>query len=87
MVTGSYLPKILILKLWLPGGQEMLIERHFSIKCTSILNIITRNGLEKSENENIMNSLNKRKQIQERIQAPTYAAEVLEPFYISIMTA
>ena len=41
----------------------------------------------KSENENIMNSLNERKKIQERIQAPTYAAEVLEPFYISIMTA
>ena len=42
----------------------------------------------KSENENIMNGLNKRKKkIQEKIQAPTYAAEVLEPFYISIMTA
>ena len=37
----------------------------------------------KSENENIMNSLIKGKKIQERIQAPTYAAEVLEPFYIS----
>ena len=34
-----------------------------------------------------MNCLNKRKKTQERIQAPTYAAEVLEPFYISIMTA
>ena len=35
----------------------------------------------KSENENMMNSLNKRKKkIQERIQAPTYAAEVLELF-------
>ena len=34
----------------------------------------------KSENENMMNSLNKRKKIQDGIQAPTYAAEVLEPF-------
>ena len=34
----------------------------------------------KSENENMMNRLNKRERIQERIQAPTYAAEVLEPF-------
>ena len=34
----------------------------------------------KSENENMMNSLNKRKKIQERMQAPTYAVEVLEPF-------
>ena len=41
----------------------------------------------KSENENIMNSLNKRKKNQDRIQAPTYAAGVLESFYISIMTA
>ena len=42
----------------------------------------------KIENENMMNSLNKRKKkIQERIQAPTHAAEVLVPFYISIMTA
>ena len=47
MVTGSHLPKILILKPWLPGGQEMLIERHFSVNCTSTLKIITRNGLEK----------------------------------------
>ena len=47
MVTGSHLPKILSLKLWLLGCQEMLIERHFSIKCTRILKIITRNGLEK----------------------------------------
>ena len=28
----------------------------------------------------MMNSLSKRKKIQERIQAPTYAVEVLEPF-------
>ena len=35
----------------------------------------------------MMNNLNKRKKIQERVQAPTYAAEVLEPLYISIMTA
>ena len=34
----------------------------------------------KSENENMMNSLNKREKIQERTQAPTYAAEVLEQF-------
>ena len=81
MVTGSHLPKILILKLWPPGGQEMLIERHFSVKCTNILKIITRNGLEKrAKMKNMMNSLNKRKKIQERIQAPTYAAEVLGPF-------
>ena len=33
-----------------------------------------------SENENMMNSLNKREKIQEKIEAPTYAAEVLEPF-------
>ena len=52
MVTGFHLPKILILKLWLPGGQEMLKERHFSVKCT-------RWAGKKSENENMMNSLNK----------------------------
>lgn len=34
----------------------------------------------KRENENMMNSLNKRKKNQERIQAPSHAAEVLEPF-------
>jgi len=34
----------------------------------------------KRENENMMNSLNKRKENQERTQAPSYAAEVLEPF-------
>ena len=33
----------------------------------------------KRENENMINSLNKRKKNQERIQAPSYAAEVLEP--------
>ena len=48
MVTSSHLLRILILKLWPPGGHEMLMERQFSIKCTSILKIITRNGLEKS---------------------------------------
>jgi hypothetical protein len=31
----------------LPGGQERLMARQFSIKCMSILKIITRNGLEK----------------------------------------
>jgi len=34
----------------------------------------------KRDNENTMNSLHKRKKNQERIQAPSYAAEVLEPF-------
>jgi len=40
MVTGSPLLRILILKLWLPGGQERLMARQFSIKCMSILKII-----------------------------------------------
>ena len=30
-----------------PDFEGMLMERHFSIKCTSVLKIITRNGLEK----------------------------------------
>ena len=34
----------------------------------------------KRENENMMNSLDKRKRNQERIQAPSYAAEILDPF-------
>ena len=33
----------------------------------------------KRENENMMNSLNKRKKNQERTQAPSYVAEVLDP--------
>ena len=47
MVTGSHLLRILIFRLWLPGDQEGLMARQFSIKCMSILKIITRNGLEK----------------------------------------
>ena len=34
----------------------------------------------KQEKENLLNSLSKRKKNQERIQAPTYAAQVLDPF-------
>ena len=34
----------------------------------------------KQEKENLVNSLSKRKQNQERIQAPTYVAQVLDPF-------
>ena len=34
----------------------------------------------KQEKENLVNSLSKRKKNQETIQAPTYVAEVLDPF-------
>jgi len=34
----------------------------------------------KQEKENLVNSLSKRKKNQERIQAPTYVAQVLDPF-------
>ena len=34
----------------------------------------------KQERENLVNSLSKRKENQERIQAPTYVAQVLDPF-------
>jgi hypothetical protein len=47
IVNGSHLLRILILKLWLPGGQERLMARQFSIKSMSIFKIITRNRLEK----------------------------------------
>jgi hypothetical protein len=47
IAKGSHLLRILILKLWLPGGQERLMARQFSIKCMSIFKIITRNRLEK----------------------------------------
>jgi hypothetical protein len=46
-MNGSHLLRILILKLWLPGGQERLMARQFSIKSMSIFKIITRNRLEK----------------------------------------
>ena len=34
----------------------------------------------KQKKENLVNSLSKRKKNQERIQAPTYVAQVLDPF-------
>ena len=34
----------------------------------------------KHEKENLVNSLSKRKKNQERIQAPTYVAQILDPF-------
>ena len=54
-------------------------ERKYVTRCMSILKVTTRNGQIKSR-KNLVNSLSKRKKNQERIQAPTYVAQVLDPF-------
>ena len=71
----------LTLKEWQPGGQLKQMERIYIFKMHKHLeNHYTKQTKKKQEKENLINRLSQRKKNQERIQASTYVALVLDPF-------